>query len=266
MNREYDNLITMGKGTPVLLLHSAMSSKLQWYKLMQSMSRNHLMIAVDFYGYGDSPFPRNTENFSLSDEIALLESLLKNVIPPHEPFHIVGHSYGGAVALRYCYKAEERVRSLTLYEPVAFHLLRQPDEKLFAQVLHQEEIVSNLVKLEKYAEAAEHFIDRWNGAGTFSGYPKEVQILLCQSVKKLPLGFRALVEEPLTLEDYSRFKVPVCIIAGQRSPIDSRRVAELLAEHLIHCQLNWIDADHMAPVAQPGLVNPIIETFIGNVK
>jgi pimeloyl-ACP methyl ester carboxylesterase len=238
-----------------------MSSKLQWYQLMRSLSQDHLTIAIDFYGFGGSPFPNNPDTFSLSDEITLMESLLENVIPADETFHLVGHSYGGAVGLRFCYKAEERVRSLTLFEPVAFHLLPKTSEEL-AIVYQQQEIVTNYIDQGKYAAAAEFFIDYYNGTGTFTGYPKEMQDILCQGVKKLPLGFQALVKEPLSLEDYSNINIPVCVIIGRQSPISSRRVAELLPDYLPNCRFHGVNGGHMVPLLQPELVNPIIETFI----
>ena len=261
---EKENLIFWGKGTPVVLLHSAMSSKLQWYKLMRSMSKDHLLVAMDFYGYGNSPFPGITENFSFSDEIALVESLLEDVIPANEPFHLVGHSYGGAVGLRLCYQAQERIRSLTLYEPVAYHLLPKTEEVLLT-IRKNHEIVSSYVAQGNNAAAAEYFVDYWNRAGTFASFPKEFRDILSRGAQKLPLTFLALMEEPLSLEDYSKIKVPVCLMAGRRSPLSSRRIAELLAEHLPHCRFHWVDSDHMAPVLQPDLVNPIIETFIRGV-
>jgi pimeloyl-ACP methyl ester carboxylesterase len=256
-----DNLITMGQGTPVVLLHSSMSSKLQWYQLMRRLSKDHLTIALDFYGFGESPFPNNPDTFSLSDEITLVESLLEGVIPGDEPFHIVGHSYGGAVGLRFCYKDEERVRSLTLFEPVAFHLLSKTSEEL-AEVIQQQEIINNYINQGDDAGAAGYFIDFYNETGTFAGYPKEMRDILCRYVKKLPLGFRALVNEPLSLEDYSKLKVPVCLMAGRQSPLNSRCVSELLDRHLTDCQFHWVNGNHMAPLLQPEVVNPIIETFI----
>ncbi|UCH92332.1 MAG: alpha/beta hydrolase [Candidatus Aminicenantes bacterium] len=257
-----DNLITMGQGTPVVLLHSSMSSKLQWYRLMQTMSRDHLMIAVDFYGCGGSPFPSNPETFSLGHEIALVESLLEGLIPGGKPFHIVGHSYGGAVGLRFTYKARERILSLTLFEPVAFHLLRGTDEEVLAKVIQLQETVNNYIKQNNYAAAAEYFIDYYNETGTFASYPKEMQDLLCVSAKKLPLGFQALVEEALSLEDYRNISIPVCLVTGGQSPINSRRPAELLADYLPNCRCHVVNGGHMVPLTQPELVNPIIESFI----
>jgi len=255
----------MGHGTPVLLLHSALSSKLQWYNLMRQMSRDHFMLAVDLYGYGDSPFPPQSDNFTLSDEIALVESLLEGIIPDDEPFHVVGHSLGGAVGLRFCYKAPERIRSLTLFEPVAFHLLPETDEALF-NVKKVNQLVSQKIGQGDYPGAAEYFIDYWNGNGTFSSYPKEIRLILGQGIKKMRLEFQELLGEPLSLNDYKSIDTPVCLMAGRQSPMEARRVSELLAETLPHCQMHWVDGGHMAPLLQSDVVNEIIEGFIRGVR
>ena len=103
MNDQKDNVFSMGQGVPVVLLHSAMSSKLQWYFLMRSLRKDFLTAAIDFYGSGQTPLPdKKIETFCLNDEIALMDSLLQDVIPPDVPFHVVGHSYGASVGLRLC--------------------------------------------------------------------------------------------------------------------------------------------------------------------
>lgn len=255
-----------GKGAPVVLLHSSLSSKLQWYSLMESMSTDYLVIAVDLYGYGESPFPEDKETFGLGDEVTLVESLLADIIPADEPIHLVGHSYGGATALRFCYKEEvekqtQRIGSMALFEPVAFHLLPETEEAL-AHVYQMVNAINPFVERGEYAAAAEHFVDFWNKPGTFKSFPEIFRNTFSKGAKKLPLDFQALTGEPLSLEDYSKIKRPVCLMAGRQSPLQSRRVSELLADTLTNCQLKWVNGDHMAPLYQPDEVNPIIRAFI----
>jgi pimeloyl-ACP methyl ester carboxylesterase len=270
MNNQKSNIFVKGKGTTIVLLHSSMSSKLQWHGLMELLHRNFQVIVADLYGYGDSPFPAKKENFCLSDEITLVESLLADVIPPDKPFHLVGHSYGAAVALRFYYKEIEqsqvtpRILSLALFEPVAFHLLPKNDE-LWDQVYRQKEIIYSFMVNKQYSAAAEYFIDFWSGAGSFSGFPEVIRKTFLDAIPKLPLDFQALVGEPLSLEDYSKMIQPICLMVGQQSPLMGQRVSVLLAEKLPHCRLEWIKGGHMAPVYQAREVNALIETFIRGV-
>lgn len=266
------NILVKGKGVPIVLLHSSMSSKLQWYNLMESLSRDYLAIAVDFYGYGDSPYPENTEKFCLSDEITLVESLLADIIPPDEPIHLVGHSYGGAVGLRFCYRGEEqnlqnqrRILSLALFEPVAFHLLPETEEA-WSQFSQQKEMINSFMKNNQYSAAAEYFIDYWSGAGTYASFPEIIRKTILKSILKLPLDFQALIDEPLSLEDYSKIKQPVYLMVGRQSPLMAQRISMLLVEKLANGRLKWINSGHMAPVYRAEEVNADIEAFIRGVS
>ena len=89
------------------------------------------------------------------------------------PIHLVGHSYGGAVALRFAMQQPERLRSLVLIEPVAFHLLRDeaPDpanRHLFGEVTELAGLVSPApLPSGDYRCAMARFVDYWNGEGAW---------------------------------------------------------------------------------------------------
>jgi pimeloyl-ACP methyl ester carboxylesterase len=78
-------------------------------------------VALDLYGYGESDSWPGNGPFTLTAEAALADAVLPT---GNGLIHLVGHSYGGAVALRFATQYPERLRSLVLIEPVAFHLLR----------------------------------------------------------------------------------------------------------------------------------------------
>src|SRR5690348_9869377 len=119
-----------GSGETVLLLHATASSSAQWFDLAGVLRANCHVVAPDLYGYGETdPWPGNRP-FALSEEAALADAVLPR---DGRPVHLVGHSYGGAVALRFALQQPERLRSLVLIEPVAFHLLwgDTADRRLF---------------------------------------------------------------------------------------------------------------------------------------
>src|SRR6185295_16346028 len=113
-----------GYGPPVVLLHSSMSSKNQWNELIESLRGSFRLIAIDLMGYGDSAMSPASAGYRLDDEVRLVEGVLSRELRPGEAFHLVGHSYGGVIALQLASQAQaRRVRSLSLFEPIAFHLL-----------------------------------------------------------------------------------------------------------------------------------------------
>jgi pimeloyl-ACP methyl ester carboxylesterase len=253
-----------GRGRPVVLLHSSMASKGQWRSLAERMRRSHRLIAIDLHGYGVTPMPDLRRPFRLQHEVELVESVLRVALLPNEPFHLVGHSYGAAVALHLAQQRPHRLRSLALFEPVAYHVLP-------AGHAGRVELESVAARLRELAErdqtllGAEQFIDYWSGPGSFAELPRNVQLDLARQVPKTLLDFEALSRETLRAEDHACIDVPVCLFAGTLGPRPPRDVLDALAQWLPHARRHRVDAGHMAPVTHGWLVNPVLDCFIRGV-
>jgi len=246
-----------GMGDIVLLLHSSLSSKSQFKDLSARLSSSHHVIAIDLLGYGAAPFPEDTQGFGLKNELAHINQVLADLkVDVDKPFHLVGHSYGGATALRWAYDNPHQVKSLHLFEPVAFHLLEKTSVGL-AQIT---DVVDGLyAELEKGNKRAlcQAFIDYWSGKGAFNGFPPHIQDAMTGQVDKVVLDFEALLHEPLNLEDYRGFSFPISLIMGMRSPVSSRSIAMALRDNLRGLEFYQVDCGHMGPVTHPRQVNEI---------
>ncbi|HUG79637.1 MAG TPA: alpha/beta fold hydrolase, partial [Burkholderiales bacterium] len=109
-----------GAGPGVVCLHSNASSSSQWRGLMDLLAPKYHVLAADSYGAGKSPAWPTDRPVRLRDEAALLEPVFARA---GEPFTLVGHSYGAAVALIAALARPHRVRALALYEPTLFALV-----------------------------------------------------------------------------------------------------------------------------------------------
>ncbi|MBC8441282.1 MAG: alpha/beta hydrolase [Deltaproteobacteria bacterium] len=177
------------------------------------------------------------------------------------PFHLVGHFYGGAIALKLAVKLLARIRTLTLFEPVAFHLL--PSDG----AAHNEitTIVKNLTQaLEKKDKtlATKLFIDYWSGKGTFENLKQKNQAVFIQYIDKVVLDFQALFNESLTLKDYSKVNIPVSMIKGEKSPLTSIQIFQILEHYLPDRSIHSVPGGHMSPITHVNKVNKIIENFL----
>jgi pimeloyl-ACP methyl ester carboxylesterase len=261
MKQSLPGYFSAGAGSAVVLLHCTLSSKNQWRALSGVLEGEHRVIGVDLYGYGETPMPEKVEGFTLLDEAELVLALLDRILLPGEPFHLVGHSYGGAVALRLCHRASQRVKTLTVFEPVAFHLLERDDPGL-QPVLDMMGELSRLLAVGLPSEAAATFLDYWSGPGSFAHFPARVQQDFARRTVKLALDFQALTGTPLTLDDYRQLAMPVTLIAGRASRLPALRVAHELCRVLPDCRLHWVETGHMGPVTNPELVNPVIKASL----
>ena len=87
---------------------------------METLAPKFHVVAADSYGAGKSPAWPTHCPVCLQDEVALLEPVFARA---GNPFALVAHSYGAAVALIAAVSQPQRIRSLALYEPTLFALL-----------------------------------------------------------------------------------------------------------------------------------------------
>jgi len=254
-----------GSGETVVLLHATASSRAQWQSLTEALPSGYRILAPDLYGYGESdPWPGNGA-LCLADEAALVDAVLPLGCGP---IHLVGHSYGGAVALRFAVQYPERLRSLVLIEPVAFHLLRQEgakpaDRLLFAEVMEIAGLVRRAVISGNYRAAMAGFIDYWNGQGTWARMTPEQRAALSRRVTKVALDFSAAEMESASAPAYGRIAAPALVLHGARSPEPTRRIAELVADSLPAGRLQIIEgAGHMLPLTHKQGVNTAIAAHL----
>ena len=110
-----------GEGPPLLLIHGFGASTYTWRKIGPDLSRNHRVIAVDMKGFGQSDKPFD-ESYSVFDQAELLTQLILD--RDLRDLTIVGHSFGGGVALVLALDEGERlngrITKLVLLDSIAY--------------------------------------------------------------------------------------------------------------------------------------------------
>ncbi len=100
-----------GSGKPVLILHGWGSQSKKWERIGEFLvSKGFKVIIPDLPGFGKSqslPLPGDLNDYR--DFVAALVNQLRL-----EKFFLLGHSFGGAVALKYSLKFPENVEKLFL--------------------------------------------------------------------------------------------------------------------------------------------------------
>ncbi|NIA69143.1 alpha/beta hydrolase [Pelagibius litoralis] len=248
---------------PVLALHCSGADGRQWRPLAENLEPPLHLLTPAFYGAAGNAGWSGDHAFSLADEAG---PILELIDATAVPFHMIGHSYGGGVALHIALQRPHAVSSLTLYEPSAFHLLRmaEPEEAgSFAEISAVAEATVRGLANGDYRSAAGHFVDYWGGDGAWAALRPSLQTALTQWLPKAPLDFRALIEEPTCLEAYRRLDFPVLILRGAFAPAPTAAVARLLAGALPNCEVKTIaGAGHMGPISHAETVNRHILNFL----
>jgi lipase len=253
-----------GTGAPVVALHGSASAGAQWRSLSAQLGTPFRVIAPDLAGYGRSGWPVGRP--SLAAEAAFLRPVLAE---PGAPVHLVGHSFGGAVALALAITLPQAVRSLTLLEPAAFHLLMNDDPTdrlLGAEIAAVAAEVRDALRAGQRDDAAERFIDYWNGTGAWMRASPRLKALILPAMERVTENFAALAAPGLTAQALARLSVPTLVVAGLETPLPALRTAELVAETIAGARLALIQgAGHMAPLTHPHIVDPMIEAHLSSV-
>jgi pimeloyl-ACP methyl ester carboxylesterase len=100
-----------GKGDPVVFLHGWNSTSKQWLLNLKAFAPGLRVIAPDLPGFGESG---ECEAFAYTRDgmASFLEAFRKALHLP--AIHVVGHSMGGCIAIRYTASHPETVRRLVL--------------------------------------------------------------------------------------------------------------------------------------------------------
>lgn len=242
-----------GEGEPVVLLHSGGFSSRQWRKLSDALVATHRVIAPDMLGYGASSRWPEGAPFHFRDEVDALAVLLEG-----EPAaHFVGHSYGGLVALHVALAHPARVRSLALFEPVAFGAL---DADSDAELRASLDLVSVPYDGEPWLCA---FVDWWNGKGAWLALAPEARATFMDVGWKLHQEVLSLVQDRTDGATYGRITVPTLLLGGERTPAAEKQVLARLGAALPNGTVRLFpDVGHMGPITHSAAINAAIVEHI----
>jgi pimeloyl-ACP methyl ester carboxylesterase len=252
----------VGVGTSVVCIHASASSSGQWRPLMERLAHRFRVIAVDLYGAGKTPAWPEDQPMQLENELTLLSSVFQDA---GERFHLIGHSFGGAVALKAALVDRSRLISLVVYEPVLFSLLMAdaPQSDAAREIIAVRDDTIRLVDQGDLNASAARFVDYWMGAGAWATTPEYRRPTIAAAMRAVKAEWHALFSEPTPLSTFAAIEVPTLFLTGTKSTGSARAVARLLTSVLPRVHVEEIDGvGHMAPVTHPERVNPLIERFL----
>lgn len=251
-----------GAGDAVVCIHSNASTSAQWRALMERLSPTRRVLAPDSLGAGKSPPWPGDRAVTLRDELTLLEPVFERA---GSATSLVGHSYGGAVALMAALASPGRFRALAVYEPTLFSLLEEvsPGQLAAQGIRAAVDAAGAAVDAGDLAAAGACFIDYWMGPGAWAAMPAPRRATLAAPMVNVRGWCHALFHEPTPLRAFGALEIPVLCMVGTESPPSARGVMQLLASVLPNVTVVEFDGlGHMAPVTHPAPVNEAIVQFL----
>jgi pimeloyl-ACP methyl ester carboxylesterase len=249
-------------GPVVILVHSSVSGARQWRRLMDDLKGQFRVRAVNLFGYGKTPPWSGETTQSLDDQACLVEA----AIPPGtNEVYLVGHSFGGSVAMKAAARLPGRVTKLVLLETNPFYLLAQSGRvDAFAEAADLRDCIKRYGALREWAPAAEKFADYWGGVGTWREMPLHRRVAFTESLKPNFFEWDAVMNETTSAEQWATLLPRATLLVydpGTVLPI--REIAAILRRACPGWAYKELPgAGHMAPLTRPDLINPLVGSFL----
>ncbi|MBL6458880.1 alpha/beta hydrolase [Belnapia sp. T6] len=251
-----------GAGGALLMAHSGVGSGAQWQRVAAFLDGRRC-VAPDLLGHGRTGAPAGVA-ITHDLQADLLAALIERGPAGPDPVDVVGHSYGGAGAVRLALRRPGLVRSLVLIEPLLMSLLGEAGDPLFAEYEAVARDFLRHAEAENAAAAWARFMDYRNGPGAWAALGEKARARLVAQTALGAETLRANLANPTTLVDCCRIAVPTTVVLGAETTPADRRTAEVLAATVPGSRCVAIPgAGHMSPLTHPEEVARIIRECPG---
>ncbi|HJM90442.1 MAG: alpha/beta fold hydrolase [Alphaproteobacteria bacterium] len=250
------------QSVPIVLVHAATNHGGQWDQVRAAMANAATLspdacfryLLPDLFNSGKTAAWPLSRMLTFDDEADIVLAVMAAI---DQPVHLVGHSYGGAVALRAAVRGGATVRSLCLIEPGGCPLLaaagRQADYDEYVSVMHA--FLGALGRGDPVT-AWRDFLNYYRGSrDAWDGLEANTQARILAKSDSQRQVYAAQMSNPTTLAELRALAVESLIITGGQTTAPERGVCLVLESHLPEATLHTIPgAGHPMPVSHPSEV------------
>lgn len=250
---------------PVLTLHCSLAHGGAWGALGALLADAATLTAPDLPAHGTSgDLPPGADLHDLSTAIA---TDLATGLAGGAPVDVLGHSFGGTVAIRLALERPDLVRSLTLFEPVLFSAARVAgagafDDWMTGQIPFAERIAAGDRK-----GAADWFNDLWGQGARLDAMPGPLRQYILDRIHLIPATNAVLFDDIHGLVAPGRLEglhLPVLLAEGATSPPIVDAINGTLAARIPGAKRLVVDgAGHMLPITHAAALAPAVRAHLG---
>jgi pimeloyl-ACP methyl ester carboxylesterase len=196
----------------------------------------------------------------MTREVEVVEAVIRRAAGPHhDPVHLVGHSFGGLVALAVALRRQVPLAGLVIAEATALDLLRASDEIEHYRAFRDMTDRYFTAFQQGRPEAIGAMIDFYSGPGTFASWPARVREFVVASAPVNILDWISAYGFRLPSSALRRIDVATCVVCGDESHPAFKRASELLSIYLPDASFVAIErAAHFMISTHPGEMADII--------
>jgi pimeloyl-ACP methyl ester carboxylesterase len=234
-----------GEGTPIVMLNGGTADMSVFEAHSKQLSRNYKIIRMEQFNvqYASEGLVLPND-YSVRMESAAIKFTLDS-LNIKEPVVLVGHSYGGLIALDFALNHPSYIRSLVLIEPPVFQIVETKGESpegmkkmqvLSKQFTPQADITEEMVK---------QFRCELMNCDTFDIH-QHPQWMTWVKQKNRLRGLSVVSNYKVDYKKLHKFQNPVLIVTGTQTVAFHRRIDELLTAEFSFAKTANIQGGHTA--------------------
>lgn len=242
---------TLGHGARrALALHCTLAFGGAWAGVAKLLGDKLTFIAPDMPSHGKSD---DWDGVSHLSDTAVASSV---AAMDDTPMDVIGHSFGAMTALRIAVSYPERVRSLTVIEPVFFAVARQDaNETVEAYDSHARPFTRAMREGDNEA-GARIFNRMWSDeAPAWDNLPERTRAAMIRGVHVVPAGQDVLYDDACGLLQpggVDAVRVPTLILRGEKADPAVIATCDGLTARMPNARQTVVaGAGHMAPISHP---------------
>ena len=255
-----------GQGPTVVLAHCSSGNHRMWSALIRHLVTSHRVLAPDLIGYGQSGRWPEGRPYEADADVRVLGAVAGKA---DGAIYIVGHSYGAAMALEVARMLGERVRGMTLIEPVSFHLLQAGACAAEARIIEDvSRRINAAMAVGDRRSASAAYMGFWLGRFRWWLAPKKLKDPVIETVDKVAMEFAALESQVASdLWPYRAIGAPTLLVYGEKTRAPAKAVVHILEKTLLHTRTVAVSgAGHMSPFTHRDQINALILDHIARVE
>jgi len=211
-----------GEGTPFLILHGWGGSSDSWKKVIEILEKENVkVIAPDFPGFGKSKTP--PQAWALQNFVDWLKEFLEKL--KIEKFFLLGHSFGGRVAIKFSLSFPEKIKALILVNSAGIKQKWGPKEILIFYLALLGNALFAKSFLRRFKDKARNLFYRFFRDRDYGRAKEQMK----ETMKKV-------IEEDL-LPVLDKIKVKTFIIWGEKDNIVPLKFGKILKEKIKNSEL-----------------------------
>ncbi len=243
-----------GSGPAILVLHGWGGSSDSWNRVQEILAKKGYQVLIpDFPGFGKSITP--PESWGLEDYMEWLKSFIEEIRKTcggfSEPFYLIGHSFGGRVAIKFVTKYPERIKRLILCDSAGI----KPKLGLKTIIIFWLAKIGNAIFTPKHLQ---RFKD--SARNLFYIFLRKRDYVKAKGTMKKTI--RKVLDEDL-LEDLSKIETKTLIVWGNADRMVPVKYAYIFKDKIANSEIEVLPkTGHSPHLENPEKLSEIILNFL----